>query len=485
VKPPATLSLRLCLPAVLSASLFGSAPVLAENIDRTVPPAPLAARPFQLPSASEGQLSNGIRVAVVENHEVPLVYITLAFKGGGWTEPSGRPGLASVTAEMLDEGAGGRDAAAFAAAARALGAEIGAQAGSDGTTASLSCLRSTLAPSLDLLQDLVLKPSFPSEPWQRLQARRLQGLESARTDSSAIANRVAQRLLYGDQYRGNLQTEAAYKAMTPADMAVWWQENARPDELLILVGGDTTLAEVQPLLEARFGAWQATGPTRNLTRPTAGPTNPGTKVFLVDQPGATQSVIKVLSRAPAPTDPTFSAFDLANTAWGGTFASRLNLNLREEKGWTYGARASHAWNYAGGNWEAGGGFVREHTGEAISEIFKEIAAIKADKPLSPVELDEARNGKVLTWPLNFELPFHLLGQLDDVWRYQLPSDWIAGWPERMKQVQLDSANQAFSQTINADALWIVVVGDAAAVLPQLEPLGLPIVRLDPDGNPTP
>ena len=255
------------LSAVASDTPTGDAPTSdAPTIDtptsdvpahRLEAPGPLAPRSFQLPDAKTVRLSNGLEVLLVENHEVPLVYINVVVRSGSATDFDGLEGLASVTLDMMDEGAGGRSAEELSKAARKLGADVSTFASIDYSGTGLQVLVRNLEPALDLLADVTLRPTFPASDWELLQKRKVQNLAAAKVDPNRVASRVFNRAMHGDAYAGRLTSEASYMGITPEQMKRWHGTHFRPDEALILVGGDTTLDVIVPLLEARFGEWQA------------------------------------------------------------------------------------------------------------------------------------------------------------------------------------------------------------------------------------
>jgi len=461
--------------------------------DRKEMPGPLAPRPFQLPEAKTATLSNGLEVLLVENHEVPLVYVNVVVRSGSATDFDGLEGLASVTLDMMDEGAGERSAAAFSKAARKLGAGVSTFASTDYAGAGLQVLGRNLAPSLDLLADVTLRPTFDAEDWDILQKRRVQDLAAAKTDPNRVAARVFYRTMHGDAYDGRLNSEASYQAITPDHMRDWHAQHVRPDDALILVGGDTTLDAVVPLLEERFGDWKA--PAQAAKRPEipADPPShaPGT-VYLHHIEGAAQSVVTMGVFVMDRDAPEAADFLLANRAYGGQFMSRLNLNLREDKGWTYGARSGLEHSLRPDLWKMSGSIVTPHTVGAITETFREIEGMskggestsgEAFGPLDQTELDRVRDGMLYTWPLSFENPGYLLKERLGMWRYDLPDNWLTGNSDRLRAVELDAALSAWTDHIHADRLVIVVVGDADVVEPGLSELGLTVIPVDADGAP--
>jgi zinc protease len=424
-------------------------------------------------------------VVVVEEHEVPLVYVRLTSNMGAWTDPDKKPALASVTMDMLNEGAGGRDAAALSAELRRLGAGLDTGASTDSSSVSLDVMKKNLAPSLDLMADVIMRPSFPKSDWELLRKKRLASLSEARESASDMAGRAWNHMMYGDGYIGRLSSEAGYAAITTKDMKKWWSLHIVPQHSILLVGGDITLEEALPMLESRFGAWKNPRRVASHDPPSAEalPTFTESTIFLVDKPEAPQSVVRGGLFVGGQTDADWPAFNLANMAVGGQFTARINMNLREDKGWTYGARSSIRHGSLPGLWSASGNIVTPHTAEAVSEIIKEITEARAERLITTDELNAGRGGLLGTWPLEFEDPGYLLGETAEMWRYDLPDDWLSGRIARYQAVTLDQANAAFQAHVDPGKLVFVIVGDAATIKEPLAALGLPVVMIDADGRP--
>ncbi len=446
------------------------------------PPSALPARPFTVPPVAEGKLQNGARVAVVENHETPLVSLIVSLQAGSLTDPKGKAGLAAVTMDMLNEGAGKRDALGISAELRRMGSGLDSQGGSDGGSVSISCLREQLEPTLDVLADVLLRPTFPAKEWDRVRRLWNDDLADARNSPARIADRVMQRVLFGEAYRGLRYDETSLEAITVADMRAWHKKYLSPAQALVLVGGDVTLAEVVPMLDARLGKWTTPAP-KLPSSPKANPPT-ATTVHLVDKPDAPQSVVRAAAYVLNPGDSDWSALSVANTALGGQFASRINLNLREKQGITYGARTSVGYDMAGGSWSFSANIHSEKTGLGLTEFFKEVREARAARPLTPAEVEEGRGASLNGYALRFETPDYMLGQVDAMWTYNLPSDWVSGYLGRVSAVTPESAQAALAARVDPDKLALVVVGSAAVVRPQVEALGLPVVLHDVNGNVT-
>lgn len=459
-------------------------PVAVEPATRihNTQPGPLEARPFQLPTVHQGTLSNGIPVAVVENHEVPFVYVRLIFESGSWTDPDTQPGLAAAAMDMLNEGTAQHDAEGLSRALRVLASDLGSSAGLDGAGISLRTLKQNIEPSLDLMAEVALQPSFPEDEWSLIQSRYIQDVRSVGMNPNAIAGRVWRKLMYGEQYAGRLTNEEAYQAMTVGDLQGWYQQHIIPANASILVGGDITLEEVQPLLEARFQDWSAEGELPEQPTGTLPAVDVGT-IYLVDMPGAPQSVVRVGQAVGGRQDEDATALSMASMALGGQFTARINMNLREDKGWTYGASSWISHNHYPGMWNVYSSIVTPHTADGVSEILSEVQGMLGEKPITDVELASGKGDILGSWPVRFEQPNFLLDQTVEVQRYELPSDWLSTTPERIRGVTLEQAQQAFSAWINPEKFVILVVGDAASVLEPLQAIGMPVVQLDINGAP--
>jgi len=382
---------------------------------------------------------------------------------------------------MLNEGAGKRDALQISAELQRLGAGLGTGAGYDGASVSISCLRDKLEPTLDVLADVLLRPTFPAEEWERRRSLWIDDLQDARNSPGRIASRVTDRVLWGQSYRGVEATEASLRAITVKEMKAWHAANLGPGGATIQVGGDVTLAEVLPMLDARFGAWK--GKTARLGAPPTAPVPPAQNtVWLVDKPGVAQSVVRAAAYVGRPTDPDFAAFTIANNAMGGQFASRINLDLREQKGYTYGARTSVSYDLAGTSWSFSANIHTEKTAPALEALLQQLRDVEGGRPLTAAEVEDARGASVFGWPARFESPDYLLGQLDAIRTYGLPEDWVATYLTRMRAPSAADAQKAWADRIDPDRLAFIVGGDAARIRPEVETLGFVVIPVDVDGN---
>ena len=451
--------------------------------DRSTLPEPLPDRPFVIPTPTQDKLSNGIPVWLVEDHERPLVWVSLMFRAGAFADPAGQEGLAEFSMDLLNDAAGAYDGPGLARAVERLGGSLTSGAGDDGSSVGLRALRWNLAPTLELMRAVVMEPRLTEADAQQQRRRMQADLEKGRADPTATAGRVLDRLLHGDAYSGRMITDGSIAAMTPEAARAWIKAHLAPDQAVLIVGGDTTMAEVKPLLEQAFGGWSGQGAALTYPQFPAPPAE--TAIHLVDKPGAAQSVIVAGRYVSRPTDPDHASFLVANSAIGGTFTSRINMNLRERNGYTYGARSAALYDLAGVSHTASAPVATDKTVPAMRELLAELRGVAGERALSEKEVADARDAIVSALPSRYENPDYLMGQIGLIWRYSLPADWVSGYPARLAAVTQQSAQAAWASRMQDQPTHIVVVGDAAVIAEGLSGLGLPLRRLDPDGRPLP
>lgn len=463
--------------------LTPSARPAAVGVDRTVMPGPGPESAFQLPPRQTFTLPNGLRVVLAEHHKLPLVSVCLIVRGGLAAEPATRPGLADLTAAMLREGAGGRSSTELAEAVEALGAELSWVTWPDAVIASLSALRHRLEPSLALLADMVTRPDFPPAEMERLRQQRRVRLTQLQDQPHYLAAVAAQRAVYGAHPYAHpvAGTAACLAAVTLDEVRAHWRAACVPGNAVLVVAGDITRPELESALDG-LAAWPAA------PAPAAGPPPvppPGDRaVYLLDRPGAPQSVVTVALAGIPRTASDFAALTVLNAALGGQFVSRLNLNLREDKGYTYGARSRVSFEAVGGTLTAAAPVETRVTVAALREILAELDGIAGARPLSAGELAYAQGSLVNGYARRFEMPDQIVRELLDVYLFGLPDDEPEALPGRLRAVTAADVAEAGARHIRTDRLAVVIVGDAAAVRPDLEALGCgAIVPLDSDGCP--
>ena len=466
-----------------SAKMAPSTSDLAKNVDRTVMPGPGPAGAFRLPTSQRFTLSNGLAVMLVEQHEVPVVEARLVLPGGSGADPAERPGLADLTAAMLTEGAAGRTSQQIAEAAEGLGAELSAEADYDAVTASLSALRDRIEPSLALLADVVVRPDFPAAELERLKKARLVQFQQNQDRVTYLGQVATARVLYGDGPYGHLPSGTAegISAASLEDLKTWWGRYGVPAGATLVVAGDLTKAEALPLLEKAFSGWKG-GPRPELPVPAA-PEAPGRTLYLVDKPGAAQSMIFCGHPGLARTSPDYVLARLANEALGGGGAGRLFQNLREDKGYTYGAYSTFQFRRGAGPFMAYASVATAVTAPAVSEFLKEIGGVTGDRPVTEREFEFCKSSLVNGYAQGFETPSQVADKLSGAVLYGLSEDALESFPADVAAQNLEGVRGAAKRTIHADRLAVVVVGDRSKVQADLEKLGLgPAVLLDQEGH---
>jgi zinc protease len=447
-------------------------------------PAPLEKKPFVAPTLVQSQLSNQIPVFVQSNMEVPLVRVWITFDAGGWSDPDHQIGLSQITMDMLDEGSNDLAGAELSAQLRNLGSTLTVQSTPDGSTIQIQTLKQNLAPTLDLLKTVLLNPLFSEDIWSRKLVEYLQVLAQKNNDAKQISRNVWNNLLFGDKYIGRLQTEGHLKAIETKSMKNWYDQFIRPTNARIWVGGATTSEEIHPLLAERFGTWTTTSKTSIPKPPNEIALKDPTRsyVYLIDKPGATQSVIRIGHGVGQENAPETTALKIANQAIGGMFTARVNQLLREEKGWTYGAWTWLSYSYLPGTFNMSSSVVTEHTAGAIREVIRVLRSSKSDAPLTQIEIDRAKGDLLGTFPLRFEQASFSINSQLRIMRYNLPSDWISNYEQRIGDIDLQRAQQAWNDHIDPEVVYILVVGDKKTIEPSLLELGYPIINIDTYGT---
>jgi zinc protease len=459
-------TLALALPAMLAA-----------QPDRAQPPAPGAAPPLTLPRIEERTLANGLEVWLVEAREVPLVQLNLVIHAGSGDDPEGEFGLASLTAAMLDEGAGELNALEIADAVELLGADLSTGSSFDASTVRLNVPARALADALPIMVDVVARPTFPAEDLERLRQERLTSLLQVRDDPAALATPAFARVLYGEEHRygtGAIGTTATLRAFTAAQLRAFHEGVYRPSNATLIVVGDIAAAGGLPLIERVFGAWTAAGKPQRRPVPAA-PLRDGVQVVIVDMPGAEQSQIRIGSVGVARATPDYFALQVLNTVLGGSFTSRMNQNLREEHGYAYGASSRFDMRLSPGPFTAAAGVQTDKTAESLTEFFNELTAIR--EPIGDDELDKAKNFLALRFPGTFETMGDLAGRLEELAVYGLPQGYFSDYMASIEAVNAAAVQRAARAHLRLDGLTVVVAGDNARIGPAVRALELGPVRV--------
>jgi zinc protease len=449
---------------------------------RRTPPKPGPAPRFALPQGESFKLPNGLTVIHHPNPALPLVAAELVVKSGSDANPSDQPGLAGFTAQLLEEGTATRSAPRIADEIAQLGAFLDSASTADASTVSVLALRATFPQALDVLADVALHPAFPTAEVERQRAARLGELTQQRDDPALVAAVAAAGALYGPGHPygyGQLGTEQAIRATTREDLVRFWRRHYLPGNAALVVSGDIALDELRALATQRFGGWEHADAA--VSAP-GDPDGSKARLVLVDKPGAPQTALRVTAVAAARRTPDYPAMQVMNAALGGLFSSRINLNLREDKGYSYGVFSGFRYDRTPGPFTIAGSVRTDVTGPSVAEIFREVNGMR-DKPLPAPELAGARDSQVYSLPGQFETNSGIGASLAETYIFDLPADYWRTLPDRYRAVTAAQVQAAAQKYLKPDQLKVIAVGDRAAILPQLQKLGLgqPEVR-DVDGQ---
>ena len=470
--------------AIASGLALGAQSVDAQQaFDRSKAPALGPAPALVLPAVMTARLGSGAAVKVVEQRELPLVHITLQLAGGGRLD-NDHPGLASFTALMIREGAGTRDANALQSEIAFLGATLSSNASWDNTSITLRVSKRNLEPALDLMADVVLRPSFKSADVERQRDLRLAGLLQAKDQPGAIANRAFETALFpkGHPYHNSLSGDStSAAALDSASVRAFHTGAYRASRATFTVVGDISETEARTLLDRRFGssAWRAMGAERTPAPVMATPVrNAERRVILVDKPAAAQSVVIIGTPGIERTTPDYAAIMVMNTILGGSFSSRLNSNLRETKGYTYGAGSGFQFRPLPGAWQASSQVRTNVTDSSLVEFFKEMNTLR-DTPVGEDELARAKAYLALGVPGDFESTAQIAGELTSLAAFNLPLSYLAEYVAAVEKVTAADVQRVAQRLIPASNATIVVVGDLSQIRAGIEALNLGPITVIP------
>jgi predicted Zn-dependent peptidase len=448
--------------------------VAAQSAFPTTAPKPGPAPSIKLPAPEKRTLANGLTVLYVRQPELPIVHVTLVTRGGLGDAPAGTPELPSFLADMMDEGAGGKGALELAAALENLGASLSVGAGWDAVQIDLEVLRPRFAEALRLMSDVALRPTFPEAEIERIRERRLTELARAKDEARMIASNAFASLVYGSAHPyGRLASTAATAAVSRKAMADFHAAFFRPGGALLLLVGDVDPAAMQPQVQQAFGAWtRGSAPTQPAI---AAPTIERSTLYLIDKPGAAQSEIRIGHPGVSRNDPDYFPLVVLNTLLGGSFTSRLNMNLRETHGYAYGASSSYSMRRGPGPFTASSAVVTAKSDSALLEFFRELKRIR-QQPVPADELERARNYIALGLPREFETVGSVADALANLTVYGLGTDFYDSYVRNIMAVTAQDVQRVAQKYVRPDAAVVVVVGDRKTIEPGLRALGIaPIV----------
>ncbi|MGN6058413.1 MAG: M16 family metallopeptidase [Sphingomicrobium sp.] len=445
--------------------------------DRTIPPIGQLAS-LQFPAITHTRLSNGIPVEYAQRTTVPVTQIALAFDAGTAADSPQARGLADMTMSLLDEGTSKLSSQQVAETEERLGADVSSQNGGDRSYVMLNALSPNLAPSLDLMTDVVKDSAFRPDDIDRIRSQLLTAIAQQQKDPQRVANRLLPRVLYGANHPYGGPPAGDPKAIakfTRDDLVGFRAQWIRPDDVKIFIVSDRPLSEVQPLLEARFGHWTAPAVpkgVKNFSAPPPRPTSP--KILLIDRPGAPQSTIVGGQLLPIAPTADIVPFDTANDVLAGTFLSRVNMDLRETKGWSYGVNGDESVVEHAVPYSISAGVQADRTGDSLAALNQDITEYLTTKGTTPQERDLAVANNVQGLPGRFETSGSVLSAMMSMDVLKRPDDYYETLPAKYRAQTPASLDQAARSALDPKGFTWIVVGDAAKVKPQLEKLGMPI-----------
>jgi zinc protease len=460
--------------------------VSGKDVDRSKVPEAGPSPTAEFPNLQRAELSNGLKIILAERHSVPEVNFELLLDAGYAADQFALPGTASMTMSMLDEGTATRNALQISEELAMLGAELDTGSNLDMSSVELSALKENLDRSLGLFGDVILNPSFPNEELERLRKQQLARIQQEKARPVQMALRVFPHLLYGEghayanPFTGS-GTEESVQKMTRDDLVKFQQEWFKPNHATLVIVGDTTLAEISPKLEKLFADWKPGDVPKKDISPV--PQKDHSVVYLMDRPGALQSVIFAAELAPPKANPEEEAIETMNMILGGNFIARINMNLREDKHWSYGAQSLIFDARGQRPFLVYAPVQTDKTKESMAEIMKELDGILGQIPMTEDELAKAKASETLTLPGRWETMNRVMNDIGEIVRFGLPDDYWDTYAAKMRAVQLKSAEAAAEEVVHPNKLVWVVVGDREKIEPGIRELNLgPIRILSPDGN---
>ncbi|MDM7921102.1 MAG: pitrilysin family protein [Pyrinomonadaceae bacterium] len=438
-----------------------------------------------LPSIQKAKLTNGLNVWMVQSKELPIVSMNMVINAGGAADPADRSGLAYLTAALLDDGTKTRSAVDIANQLQSIGANLGTGSSWDSASATMQTLTKNLDKALEIYSDVLVNATYPAEEVENRRRRDLVGFVQRKDNPNAIANIAYSRLLYGDHpYARSLQgDEKSIKAVTRAEIEDFYAKYYRPNNSTLVVVGDFEPKTLTQKLEAAFKDWKpADAPVVSLPAPKQFE-RPG--IYLIDKPGAAQSVVSIGQIGVARDNPDYFPLLVMNSILGGQFSARVNMNLREEKGYTYGARTSWGFRKGAGPFEASADVQTAVTKESVMEFMKELNGIRGAIPVTQQELDYNKQSLIRRYPAGFETNGQIAGQLANLITYGLPDSYFNEYIGKIQSVTLADVNRVANKYLQPDNMAILIVGDKSVIEPKLKEIegwGNKISYLDPEGN---
>jgi zinc protease len=455
-----------------------------EALDRSKQPAPGPDRPFETPRVQSAKLGNGMELFVVERHDLPKVSVTFTTRAGSTRDPQGREGVADLTAYTARFGTSTRKAIDIDNATGDLGAAISGSALTERASIHMDVLKQNLKPALAIFADVVRNPEFPETEIIREKKLRHDRLEQESKAPNALAQRIGPMLAFGaDHPYGRPRTglPSTVDKITRDDLQRFHSEFWKPGSSALIFAGDLSLHEAVDLARANFESWSA-GSVTPLRIPDPRPIGPG-KTYVVDRQDAAQTIVAEILPAPPRKSEDYYAFRLADTVWGGAGKARLDMNLREEKGYSYGVFSFPTVMSTAGVWVASGGVQTNKTKESVAEFRKELLGIAGTTPISEKELTDAKALRVRSYAQQFESLTRINDQIATLWQFGLAMSELEREPSELARASLESVNAAARKYARVDGTTLLLIGDWGKIQTGIRELDLgPIVVLDEEGK---
>ena len=451
--------------------IASSGGALLQKPNRTAPPKPTPPSALRIPPIQKHTLSTGLPVWIIEQHEVPLAQVNLIIRAGSGADPEDKYGIASMTANMLDEGAGSKSGLELADSLEFLGAQLETTSTFDYSAVRLSVPAARLAEALPLIADVVANPTFPDDQLDRLRKERLTELLQVRDNPARIIDAAFQRLVFGEKHRYG--TPAAgiatgIKAITGVDLRTFHGAHYRPANSTLVVVGDITTSTALPLLERAFSPWKSSNTDTKIAMVPAAAQLTKRQIFIIDKPGAPQSQVEIGWIGVARSTPDYATLQVLNTMLGGSFTSRLNMNLREKHGYTYGAFSRFQTRISPGTFSARAGVQTDKTAESVKEFFTEFAGIL--KPVPAAELGKAKNYVAFGLPAEFETSADIAQKVEEQVVYSLPEEYFSNYIRSIGEVSATAVEAAARKYIQPERFVVVIVGDRKQIEPGIRAL---------------
>lgn len=464
---------------------LGGEPVNPDAAWRKDPPKPGPSSPLHLPVPQEFKLSNGLTVLYSERPGLPVVAASLVLRSGSGANPADKPGLASFTARMLQQGTATRNALQIADSAADLGASLGSRASMDSSSVGTQVLTRNFSEALELLADVAIHPTFPKDEIERVRKEREAALVQEKDDPFSVATRVMRNALYGPHNPygyPDIGTSESLKTISREDLVKFWQEHYFSNDAAIIIAGNIRLATLKPLLERVFGEWKSGQPTAAAAGTLE---SSDARLILVDRPGAPQTALECYELGASRSTPDYVPLEVVNTELGGLFSSRINMNLREAHGYTYGAGSTFAYHRQPGPFLAYSAVRTDVTAPATTEIFNELKRMR-DTQMTPDEMKLSKDSITRSMPGRFERGGDAVGTFAELFVYDLPLDYFSKFPDAVDAVNPEQAQATAQKYIHPDKIAVVAVGDRSKIEDEMKKLHLGKLEIrDPNGKVVP